>query len=82
MMQRSEAKSCETGAVTPAYRYKLKARVHEAGFETVKQFCESIGATEPEISNIIRGWTVPGRRLQQRLAQGLGITLAELRRLL
>ena len=66
----------------PDFRFALKARIIESGYRSAAQFARSIGITFQTLSPIINGWKIPSPGLQKRLAEGLGLTLAELKHLL
>lgn len=66
----------------PPYRYTLKGEIIKAGFRTVSEFAEEIGATNGRLSRTIRGWEYPSPGLQRRMAKGLGVSVKELRELL
>lgn len=72
----------QSGIVLPPYRYDLKARIITTGFKSMTDFSQVTNIKLPIISQIIRGWIMPGLSVQKRMAQTLGITLKDLRKLL
>lgn len=68
--------------LTPPFRYKLKSEIIAAGFKNVTEFAIEIQEDLARLSRVLNGWEVPAPRLQQRMAEGLGITIRELRELL
>jgi transcriptional regulator with XRE-family HTH domain len=66
----------------PVPRYKLKARVVEAGYPTYTDFAESIEVHRVYLSKILNGHEFPSPNMQRKLAAELGLTIKELRELL
>ena len=71
-----------TKSLTPRFRFRLKAKIIESGYETLTDFSKKTGIDVARISKIVRGWEVPGHHIQRIMAQRLGITLSELKELL
>ncbi len=68
--------------IDPRYRFKLKAKMLEAGFKTQDGFHRTTGIDRAIVSRVINGFQIPEPRLQSKMADALGVTLVELRELL
>ncbi len=66
----------------PKFRYGLKSQIIKSGYRTLTDFSKALDTDLPRISRIVSGWEIPGPHLQQNMAEGLGITLHELKELL
>jgi hypothetical protein len=66
----------------PKYRHLLKARIHECGFKTIKDFSKTINADPNRVSRIITAWEFPSAQLQIRIAEKLDLTLSQLGKML
>lgn len=66
----------------PKYRHLLKARIHECGFKTIKEFSGTVEVDPNRISRIISAWEFPSAELQIRIAAKLNLTLSELGKML
>ena len=67
---------------TPTYRFRLKGLIHASGFRRVRDFAEATGLDEAQLSRVLNGWHLPPPTMQRAIAEGLGISLAELKRML
>jgi transcriptional regulator with XRE-family HTH domain len=63
-------------------RFRLKAKVIEAGYPTFSEFAGKLGVHRVYLSKILNGHEFPSPNMQQKLAKELGLTLLELRGLL
>lgn len=66
----------------PKYRYLLKSEIHRRGYAKVAQFADKYGIHRSQLSQILTGTLYPGPTNYQRLCDGLGISDAELKKLL
>lgn len=55
------------------YRYRLKSKIHEAGYRSVRQFCREKNINEALVSRLINGREIPDQRVINMLADGLGL---------
>jgi len=62
----------------PARRVQLHAIIIARGYSSAADFSKKIHCAQSTISAIICGWRYPGRGLQTRIADALGITLGDL----
>ena len=66
----------------PHYRYRLRARMIEAGHHTLSLFAEEAGLPVGSLSRIVRGYEFPRPDFQEKIAAALGITVDDLADLL
>jgi hypothetical protein len=70
------------GKITPKYRYKLKARIFEAGFKTVQEFAAAAGTDPSRVSRVIGGWEFPSDCLARSMADALRVSAQDLEQML
>jgi hypothetical protein len=66
----------------PSFRFALKAKIHGAGFRTISEFSNAIGFGAHRISRVVSGWELPSPAMQKAMADGLGLTIKQLKELL
>ena len=66
----------------PRQRFALRAAIIEAGFLRYNHFARVIGIDQGYLSRVLSGFIFPSGRAQRLIANRLGMTLHELRRLL
>ncbi len=79
-MQRAAAMIIDTEP--PVVRFKLKAKIIEAGYPTFASFADRIGCHRVFLSKILNGHEHPSGAMQRKLAAELALSLVELRELL
>ena len=60
------------------YRYKLRARITEAGYKSIVSFAKAAELPASRISRVVQGWEIPSPNFISRMADILGIDDAEL----
>ncbi len=68
--------------IQPRFRHSLKAKIISSGYRSLTDFCADSETDLSMISKIVCGWQIPGKKVQGKMAAGLGISLKELRELL
>ena len=63
----------------PDYRYALRARIHASGFKTLSQFADKAGVHVSIVSKIATGRELPTKRVAGLIANGLGISIEDLK---
>ena len=66
----------------PKFRFKLKSRIIGAGYKHMKEFADAMSIGLPKLSRIICGWELPSTTIQKKMAQFLGISIKDLKKLL
>jgi|GEM_PF-3358312 transcriptional regulator with XRE-family HTH domain len=66
----------------PDYRFALRARIHAVGFRTLSQFADKAGVHVSIVSKIATGRELPTKRVAGLIADGLGISIEDLKELL
>ena len=66
----------------PKYRNRLKAKIHEVGFKTLTQYCDTAEVDISRVSKIITGWEKPSLELAKKMVKPLKISIDEFSELL
>lgn len=66
----------------PKYRNRLKAKIHEADFKTLTQYCDAAQVDISRVSRIITGWEKPSLEFAQKMIKPLKISIDEFSQLL
>jgi hypothetical protein len=68
--------------IAPKHRLKLKARIFEAGFRTVREFAAAAGTDPSRVSRVISGWEFPSDCLVRSMATALRVSAQDLTKML
>jgi hypothetical protein len=63
--------------INPRYRFRLKGKIHEAGFRTMAEYAEAANVDASKVSRVVGGWEFPSKLLAERLRRPLDVTLDE-----
>ncbi|UCF91075.1 MAG: hypothetical protein JSW39_22775 [Desulfobacterales bacterium] len=66
----------------PPKRHILRGAIHAAGYNSASAFSKSIQYDNSGLNAVLNGWRYPSPELQRKLREGLGITQAQLIKLL
>jgi hypothetical protein len=69
-------------AISPKYRFRLKARIAEAGFRTMKDFAAAVGSDASRVSRIVGGYEFPSAKLASTMAEVLKVSHDDLKQML
>ena len=69
----------ETSTAAPPVRFRLKAKVFEAGFFTFREFAHKLEVHPTYLSRVMNGWDWPSPTLQKKLADELGMSVKDLK---